>query len=94
MRLPCRHCHLYEEEHEHHEYEPIEIPEGCVCSEEWDGQDVPAVCGSFIKGGKWVVWCRDCAHDAACHRAPEPDPDKARDAWLDRQREDREEEHE
>ena len=60
--MKCKHCG--EDESEHHEFEPIVQPNGCVCDvKEW--RFPPEVCDSYVDDRGH---CFRCAHDKECHK--------------------------
>ena len=66
-RLICRHCRGYEEDH--HAFEPIRIPAGCVCDwRDWgDPTNIPAICKRFVKDEADSSFCENCEHERECH---------------------------
>ena len=65
--LRCRICDQYESEH--HAFEAIAIPDGCICDPgEWDVllREIPAVCDHYECDGK--SYCLRCEHIKACHK--------------------------
>jgi len=69
MAKLCKICG--QPEREHHDFLPIEIPEGCVCdSGTWDISDtIPPVCSEYTGDG--INNCEICEHDKECHKPPE-----------------------
>lgn len=67
--LICRHCG--QEEHEHHAFEPIKIPEGCKCDwDDWgDPINIPPVCDEWTEGPySDPSLCGNCEHPRECHK--------------------------
>lgn len=63
----CRQCHICMEwECSHHEFEPIERPESCVCNPHgWGSAVIPEVCDEHK--GDLTKNCEQCEHDSECH---------------------------
>ena len=61
----CIHCGLPESEH--HEFEPVLKPAGCVCDHrEWGNPSaIPPVCKEHR--GDPSKNCKECEHDKECH---------------------------
>ena len=60
-----------ETEEDHHKFNPIMIPESCICDHrDWgDPSTVPDVCGgTFVAGGYEVNTCSKCHHEPGCHK--------------------------
>lgn len=68
--LVCKKCSRLKSEH--CEYEPIEVPEGCVCDPyDWgDPTNIPDVCEKFrpCEDENFSGMCAVCEHDEACHK--------------------------
>jgi len=62
----CVHCGLTAEDH--HDFEAIQRPAGCVCddTDSWLGP-VPPICAALKPDGD--SRCLTCEHDVACHAA-------------------------
>ena len=64
----CKVCGKSEKEH--HDFEPWEIPEGCICDpRDWRNGTVPAICECFVGDPEGEEFCERCEHDVQCHRA-------------------------
>jgi hypothetical protein len=66
MKL-CRICGKSEDDH--HAFDPVELPPGCVCDpgtwgESW--KKLPPVCDKY--DGDGVENCKKCEHDKECHK--------------------------
>ena len=60
----CRNCLRAEEEHCF--FQPIEIPNGCVCDPRtWLPNDIGPICRKYKGNG--TESCSDCEHDKECH---------------------------
>ena len=66
--MKCKHCG--KPEAEHHAFEALTAPEGCVCAiGTWHEPPGP-VCEAFQLGPAAYCrpgYCWNCAHDKACH---------------------------
>lgn len=62
----CKHCG--KPESEHHAFEAVERPVGCVCDPAlWRTElPIPPVCGEYVSFDDDDA-CRHCEHDRACH---------------------------
>lgn len=59
---------------EHHGFEPVVTPKGCVCDPKWwrDPVHIPGICATFV--GPPDDWCETCQHGPECHvAAPAPE---------------------
>ena len=68
---PCRKCGR--KKVEHCDFEPVEIPDGCVCDpRDWaDPTGVPGICSKFEAdySEDWPSnMCSRCEHDYECHK--------------------------
>jgi hypothetical protein len=67
----CRHCGL--EEREHHRFEPMTGPEGCVCFDDgswgYDPIAITPICAQYESSRGTYGNCVTCEHDKACHAA-------------------------
>jgi len=63
-RTVCAACG--KEAYEHHEFKPVTMPVGCLCSiTDWrDKRNIPPVCAKFKGDGHY---CTECDHDRKCH---------------------------
>lgn len=67
--LPCKHCGMAEASH--HIYEPIEVPEGCVCEiMAWE-PPLPPRCDEYVGESGWED-CIRCGHTEGCHEKGKP----------------------
>jgi hypothetical protein len=69
--LPCRVCG--DDESDHHEFDPVVLPKGCVCDwQDWGvtPQFIPDVCDAFEKNGDPSPLCSTCEHEPGCHAEP------------------------
>ena len=59
----CKHCGKTEKYH--CVFEPLVIPNGCVCDTgSWDGEIAP-ICDKYKGDG--IEYCHKCEHDKGCH---------------------------
>ena len=63
----CKICGLPRSEH--HEFEPVHIPDGCKCDPlDWrDGKILP-VCEKFVYDPNYIGLCLTCEHPEECHK--------------------------
>jgi hypothetical protein len=63
MRV-CKFCRQGEDEH--HEFESIPIPEGCLCDPwEWEPNPIGPICAQHK--GPSNQNCSECEHNSDCH---------------------------
>lgn len=53
-------------EHEHHEYQPRLLPDGCKCDDGTWGAVIAPICTQYL--GDLKGYCQTCEHDKACHK--------------------------
>ncbi len=61
----CAKCGLTKEEH--HDFQPIEVPDGCVCNiKEWGNpRKIPPICSNYVDDNGL---CKNCEHEEKCHK--------------------------
>ena len=65
----CKHCR--QDESEHHDFEAIKTPEGCVCDPwTWEPSPVLPICAKYKGNGHQN--CEECEHDMDCHGGGKP----------------------
>ena len=55
---------------DHHDYEPLYLPDGCKCEPMIWGNpfEIPNVCRNFIQDQKQMDdFCKYCQHPSECH---------------------------
>lgn len=57
-------------ESEHHDFQPISIPEGCICDVVSWGDKISPICDAYRGNG--TTYCENCEHDALCHKSDSP----------------------
>jgi len=63
--MTCRHCGCPESEH--HAFEVLTAPAGCVCDlGTWAPLLPGPICDGFV-GENDGAYCGECLHDKACH---------------------------
>lgn len=72
--MKCVHCGL--QENEHHRFEAIAVPAGCVCdSGTWGNPlKIPPACSKYTGDGD--CYCDVCEHNKECHAAKPEEPSK------------------
>ena len=69
MTIVCRICGLPEDEH--CIFEPMTMPDGCVCDPgSWDTETVTPICKKYKRPADDAyenAYCLNCEHDKRCH---------------------------
>lgn len=59
-------------ESDHHDFEGIHQPKGCVCDvKTYDGLPIPSICSEYVKHDDDDDRCKVCEHDFECHSTSE-----------------------
>lgn len=65
-KTEANHCIVKKTEANHCIFEPLIIPDGCVCDlMTWDDEITP-ICDKYWGDG--VEYCYTCEHDKGCHK--------------------------